>query len=367
MARLQQPWLGIIATTATVVVSLLTIAPWSYTALGGAVANVTMCSIPFTVVVGSFWRGREPRPLAALAQPWRGLGLLLIAAVVAVLSYALLSMTVGGGRGDTPFLAFGIILSVVVCFWLDVVWGGWPFSLVRSRLAGGIGLIASAYVVTGLLLRALDFSAFAGQPFYPGMDPSGPVPAWDGLVGGVTCLAVIFLFLHLDLWPLSRFPRLIRQPVLGSIWTVLVLGVGSGAYLLGTRVLGMTPDTFMVTVPVPFMFGTVVVLTMLEGSLTARLGGVPRGLASAGIAALVGTALAQLFLLLQPVLTPDVPAPAASGRLEVHLWLGSALLAVTFPVMAMYHDLFQLWPLAQVNTAPRPDRAQAPTGAGPVA
>ncbi|MGC3993147.1 MAG: hypothetical protein QM779_03300 [Propionicimonas sp.] len=62
MARLRQPWLGIIATAATVVVSLLAIAPWTYAALGGVVANVTMCSIPFTVVVGSFWKGRVRSP-----------------------------------------------------------------------------------------------------------------------------------------------------------------------------------------------------------------------------------------------------------------------------------------------------------------
>ncbi|MGC3993146.1 MAG: hypothetical protein QM779_03295 [Propionicimonas sp.] len=275
-----------------------------------------------------------------------------MAAVVAGVSYAVLAATIGGGRGDTPFLAFGIILSVVICFWLDVVWGGWPFSLGRNTVVGGIGLIVAAYALTGLLLRTFDFSVFAGQSFSAGMDPSGPLPAWDGLVGGVTCLATIFLFLHLELWPLTRFPRVMRQPVLGLVWTVLVLGVGIGTYLLGTRVLGISPDTFMVTVPVPFMFGTVVVLTILKGSLTARLSGVPRGLASAGIAAVVGTALAQLFLLLQPALTPDVPAPGgASGTLDVHLWLGSALLAVTFPVMAMYHDLFQLWPLAKVCDA----------------
>ncbi len=340
---LRQPWLGLGATAVTIALALLVIAPWSYATLAGVVADVAMCAIPFTVVVAGFWKGREPRPVALLGQPWRGLGLLGLAALVAGVTWVVLSATVGGGRGDTPFLAFGIILSIVVTFWLDVVWGGWPFTLIRNRPVGGAVLILAAYALTALLVRSLDFSVFAGQPFYPGMDPSGPIPAWDGLVAAVTCLATIFLFLHFDLWPLTRFPRIMRQPVLGLVWSLVLLGVGVPVYLLCTRVLGLSPDTFLVSVPVPFMFGTVVVLTMFQGSLTRHLTGRIRGLVSAVVAAAVGTGLARLYLLLQPVLTPDVPA---ASPLDQHLWLASALLAVTFPVMAMYHDLFRLWPLA---------------------
>lgn len=348
LTRLRQPWLGLGATVLTIGLALVVIAPWSYATLAGVVADVTMCAIPFMVVVAGFWKGREPHPVALLGQPWRGLGLLGLAAPVAGVTWAVLSATFGGGRGDTPFLAFAIILSIVVTFWLDVAWGGWPFSLVRSRLLGGIVLIVSAYLITAVLWHNLDFSFFAGQSFYPGMDPSGPVPAWDGLVAGVTCLATIFLFLHLELWPFTRFPRIMRQPALGLVWSAVLLGIGIPVYLAGTRMTGLSPDTFLVTVPVPFMFGTVVVLTMFQGSLTRRLTGLTRGVASAVLAAAIGTVLARLFALLQPVLTQDVPA---SSPLDQHLWLASALLAVTFPLMAMHHDLFQLWPFAEPGDA----------------
>jgi len=343
MASLPQPKLGAIASAAMTGLALLAIVPWPYATLGGIVANVTMCAIPFMVVVAGFWKGQEPQPIAGWNQPRRGLGLLGIAVVFAWVVYAVLSVTFGGSRGDTPFLAFGIILSIVVTFWLDVVFGGWPFTLIPNRLLGGVSLIVAAYLITALLLRTLDFSFFAGQTFYAGMDPAGPIPAWDMLVGGVSSLATIFLFLHFELWPLTRFPRLLRQPVLGLVWGLLILGIGIGGYLFGTRVLGLTPDTFLVTVPVPFMFGTVVVLTMFKGSLTNRLQGRVRSLVSAALAGVIGTGLAQFYLLLQPILTPDVPAASA---LDHHLWLASALLAVTFPLMAGYHDLFQLWPLA---------------------
>ncbi len=353
MTGLKQPWLGIAGSAVAITVGLLATLPWSFETLTGVFADVMMCTIPFTVVVASFWHGRDPRALAALPQPWRGVSFLGLAAGVAGVVYLIVSATIGGGRGATPFLAFGIILSVVVTFWLVAVFGGWPFNLLRNRTLAGVLVLVAVYLLAGLFVRLLDFGFLAGQPFYPGMDPAGPIPAWDGLVGGVTCLATVFLFLHFELWPISRFPRLLRQPVLGVVWTPLILLVGLGAYLLGTRVFGLTPDAFLVAVPVPFMFGTVVLLTMLKGSVTSRLRGVARGTASSLVAFVLGTALARLFLVLMPVLTPDVPQAGPAGELNVHLWLASALLSVTFPLMAMYHDFFQLWPLA--------GRAQSPS------
>jgi hypothetical protein len=348
---LKQPWLGIAATTVALAIGLLATAPWPFATLTGDFANVMMCTIPFTVVVASFWHGHEPRTVAALPQPLKGVAFLGLAAVVAVVVHTVLAATLGGGRGATPFLAFGIIGSVVVTFWLVVVLGGWPFTLIGNKLLAGGAILVAVYVLTGLATRLLSFAVFSDQPFYPGMDPAGPIAAWDGLVGGVTCLATVFGFLHFDLWPLSRRPAIMRQPVLGLVWTPLIALVGLGAYLLGTRVFGLTPDGFLVAVPVPFMFGTVVLLTMLKGSLTARLAQPLRGAVSAVSAFVVGTALAGLFGLLMPVLTPDVPA----APVPTHLWLASALLGVTFPLMAMYHDFFGLWPLvrsAKVEQAP---------------
>lgn len=119
------------------------------------------------------------------------------------------------------------------------------------------------------MLLTFNFSFLAGTPFYAGMDPAGPVPAWDGLVIAVTCLATLFLFLHFELWPLTTVRAIMKQPILGIVWTVATLVIGGGAYFVGTRVVGMTPDTFLVTVPVPFLFGSTVLLTMLGGSASA--------------------------------------------------------------------------------------------------
>ena len=347
MSDIRQPWLGVAASAAVIVTSVLAMLPLSYATLGGVVADVMMCTIPFTAVVSSFWQGRQPRAIAELRQPLRGFAFLGLAAVVAVVVYWCLQATIGGGQGATPVLAFGTIGSVVVTFVLVAAWGGWPFTLIPNPLLGGATLLVTAYVVTGLLLQVLDFSFLGGA--FPGLDPAGPLPAWDGLVAAVTSLATLFAFLHLELWPFRRSPALLRQPVLGLVWTPAVLAIGCGLYYAGTRWLGLSPDTFLVSVPVPFMFGTVILLTMLEGSATARLHGLRRGFASLALAAVLGTLLARCFALLQPLLTPDVPA----NSLDQHLWLASALLAVTFPLLAMHHDFFGFWPL---RAAPVPER-----------
>lgn len=357
MSGLRQPWLGAVASAAVIVVSLLAIRPWGYASFGGVVANVLMCSIPFSVVVTSFWHAKEPRFIVSLPQPLRGLAYLGLTAVVAVVVYLAESVTIGGGKGDTPFLGFGIIISVIVSLWFAIVLGGWPFNLIRNKVLGGLLLLASTYLVAAGFLRLFNFAFLSGAPFYPGMDPGGPVPAWDGLVTAVTFLAVVFLFLHLELWPLNRAARLGSQPLLGIVWTVVALGIGGAVYYTGTRVLGVSPDAFLVTVPVPFIFGSVLLLTMLDGSVTFGLTGPVKGAATAALAAVLGTALAAVYVLVMPLLTSDVPAPtAAGGAFDQHMWLASALLAMTFPLMAIHHGYFDLWPLRRASDATAPRR-----------
>lgn len=353
MSGIRQPWLGVAASAALVAISLLAMLPWGYATFGGVVANVLMCSIPFSVVVTSFWHSREPEVIGRLPQPLRGLAYLVVTAVVAVGIYLLESATIGGGKGDTPFLTFGIIVSVIVSLWFAMVLGGWPFSLIPNKLVGGSLLLASTYLLAAAILRTFDFSFLAGAPFYGGMDPAGPVPAWDGLVIIVTFLAVVFLFLHLDLWPMSRIRALATQPVLGIASTAAALGIGGAVYYLATAVFGMTPDAFLVTVPVPFIFGSVLLLTMLEGSVTFGLVGPRKGAATAALATVLGTGLAALYVVAMPLVTSDVPPPTPTGgAFDQHMWLASALLAMTFPLMAIHHGYFDLWPLRR-TTAPR--------------
>jgi hypothetical protein len=346
-ARLRQPALGIAATAVVIVAALVFISLFTWPTFGGWVSIALMCAIPVTIVIGAFWRGAVPAAIAERPQPVRGLLFLGLAAAVATVVGVVHYLTIGGGvNPPVPMLAQAIISSVVATFFLTIVWGGWPWTLVRNRLVAGAGLLVSAYVVNIVLFKLLfDYGFASGAPFYQqSLDPGGLFNAWDVTVVAVTALAVMFLFLHLDLWPLTRFGSVMRQPVLGIVWTLSCVVFGWALFWVGPRGFGMDAPVFLVRVPIPFIFGSVILLNMLQGSLFGGLRQPVKGLVSALAAAVVGVVLALGYAALMPVVTGDLVSGAPG--FDAELWLANALLAVTFPAMAWAGDFFGLWPLA---------------------
>ena len=100
---------------------------------------------------------------------------------------------------------------------------------------------------------------------------------------------------------------------------------------------------FMVRVPVPFVFGTIVVQNMLQGSLFSGLKGPVKGVANVLTVIVVGQALAAIYRAMAPVVTGDLNAGPPGYDAEI--WLASALLSVTFRFLIFYAEFFQLWPL----------------------
>lgn len=346
MSLRRQPLLGICAALLIIAISWVFIAVLDWPAFRDWVSVYLMCTIPVTFIVGAFWHAEHPRPLARLRQPVKGLAFLALALLVgAVVSIALL-FTVGGGvTPPTPNLAQCVIISVPFSFWLTVMWGGWPFMKIRSPLLGGFAILVTTYALAVLVFRTLfNYDFLKGAPVYVArLDPQGPFDAWTALVFIVTCMAAAFLILHFDLWPFTARPQLMRQPVLGLVWTLAAIVVSALVCYVGMGVVGMAPPTFLTTITVPFLFGSIVVLITLEGSLYGGLRQPLRGVVSAATAAVVGIGLARLYVAVSGALSGEVAWGAPSFEGEV--WLASALLAVTFPFLAYYADYFGMWPL----------------------
>jgi hypothetical protein len=183
-----------------------------------------------------------------------------------------------------------------------------------------------------------------GAPVYnAALDPGGMFNASSATVFYVTCVAVMFLVLHFDLWPLTLSGAVMKQPVLGIVWTALALAVGGAAYYIGTDVLAMDPMLFLVRVPVPFIFGTIVVLNMLHNSTFASLQQPVKGIANTIAAAAVGTGLAMMYGAIAPTVTGVLNIGPPANDFE--RWLASALLGVTFPFLIFYAEFFKMWPL----------------------
>jgi hypothetical protein len=320
---IRQPLAGIASTLAIIATSLGFISLFDAPTLTGAIAYYLMWTIPVTLVVGVVWGGNYPTFVAGRRQPVRGLMLLSIALAVGFAIAATHLIVVGDGV-HPPVQS--TIITVVVALWMTIVWEGWPFTLARSPLLAGIGLLVGYFVVAQVLFHT--FTGIFDAPTVVGFC--------------VTAAAIKFLTLHFDLWPLRRRATLMRQPVLGLVWTAIALALGGSIYLVCTRALGMAPPVVLATVSIPFIFGSILVLNMFGGTLFGRLPQPVKGVASAVTAAVVGTALSLVYGSLASVLTgPVQPGPP---EFAYEIWLASALLAVTFPFLDYHAHLFDMWP-----------------------
>jgi hypothetical protein len=347
VSTLKQPVVGIVATVLMMAVALGFVSLFSLPTFTGWVAYFLLCVIPMQIVAAVTW-GANPRFVASQGQPAKGAVLTLTTLAVGVVVCALAYVTIGGSISPpTPMLAMFSIVSVVITFWLAIMWGGWPFTgIVKNPVPAGVLMLVVCYLINYALFRVFfDYGFMKDAPVYvAAQDPHGLFPAWNALVFYLSCLAGMFFLVNFDLWPLTTVPSIMRQPVLGLVWTIAVLVLGGAAFYVGVVALGMDPVAFMVRVPVPFIFGTIVVQNMLKGSLFAGQAQPVKGVLNVVAVVVIGEALSWMYGRLAPMVTGDVrPGPPTY---DFEIWLASALLSVTFPLLIFYAEFFQLWPLS---------------------
>ncbi|MGA8046065.1 MAG: hypothetical protein WCA30_07335 [Dermatophilaceae bacterium] len=345
---MKQPVLGISATSLVIAVSWFVIFVLGVDLFMGWASYALMGAIPFAILVGAFWKSEQPSALGRLGQPLKGIAYLgLAAAVAAVVSLVHWQLRGGGMNPPVPMAVMTIITSVVTMFFMAVALGGWPFTLIKNTVLGGVLLLVTAYLVNAAIFQIFfDFGFAEGAPFYQAtLDPGGLFNAWDVVVVMVTALAVMFLFICFDVWPITSVAALRAQPVLGAVWTAASFAIGLLVFWVGTSVAGMAAPTFMVAVPIPFLFGAIVVMQMLGGSVFGTVEGPAKGALNATLALVVGLVLAAVYRAMMPLLSGELPA-GPDGGFAAELWLANALLAVTFPFLAFFGDFFGLWPLS---------------------
>jgi hypothetical protein len=100
-------------------------------------------------------------------------------------------------------------------------------------------------------------------------------------------------------------------------------------------------------VTVPFIFGTILVLNMLQNTLFASLAQPLKGVANTATAIVAGQVLSQGYGLVAPVVT----GPLASGppTYDYEVWLANALLGTTFPLLITLAAYFEFWPLVRAR------------------
>lgn len=339
MPRARQPTLGLVAGLAIIVVSLTVISPFSWTAFSGWVAYALMCTTPVAIIIGAVWQPSSPA-LPRLPQPARGLFLLAIAAAIGAASAGLGLLLIGHQKSPPiPALSQFAVASIPITFWLCLIWEGWP--LVRLARRSRV-VLAASLVLAGYAVNYAVWQLFVGTGWIT-------APTLDAVV--VSAVAVMFLLLQFELWPLTGLRAMGRQPARGAIWTVIVTTVGIGFVLIGTDLPGTPAAVYMARWPIPFIFGAILTLNTFEGSLVRRMGQPLRGICGSVLAAGGGFALGAAYRALMPTLSghlSNVPP-----TFERSTWLASALLGVTFPFLSLHKDFFGFWPLRE--PAPRVD------------
>ncbi len=351
MSGLKQPVLGVLATVLIIAISLGFISIFDFPRFSGWISTFLICIIPMEIVMGVTWGMKQPGFAAKQSQPVRGILFSLIALLAGVVVAVAHWSGVGGSMSPpTPMLTQCLIASVVIMFWMAIMWGGWPFTaLIKNPIAAGLAVLVACYVINYIFFRVFfNYDFMKGAPVYvAAQDPQGMFNAWSCVVFYVTAIGVMFLSLCFDLWPFTKSGSLMKQPVLGLVWTIVALIIGGAAYYVGVNVMKMDPVAFMVTVPIPFIFGTIFMLNMLQGSLFAKLTQPLKGVLNTVAAAVLGSLFALLYRAVASTVTGKLDAGPPAYQTEI--WLASALLAVTFPFLVAYADFFTMWPLQRAK------------------
>jgi hypothetical protein len=351
LSGLKQPVLGIAATALIIAISLGFISLFDFPKFSGWISTCLICIIPMEIVMGVTWGMKQPRFAAERWQPVRGilfsLFVLVVGAVVALAHWTGVGTSVSP---PTPIFAQCMIASVVIMFWMAIMWGGWPFTaLIKNPMAAGLALLVACYVVNYIFFRIFfNYDFLKGAPVYvAAQDPQGLFNGWTCVVFYVTAITPMFLSLCFDLWPFTLSPGLMKQPVLGVVWTIVALIIGGAAMYIGVNVLKMDQVAFMVSVPIPVIFGVIFVLNMLQGSLFSKFTQPLKGVLNTVAAIVFGNLFALLYRALAPTVTGKLDAGPPAYQTEI--WLASALLAVTFPFLVAYADFFTMWPLQRAK------------------
>jgi hypothetical protein len=109
-------------------------------------------------------------------------------------------------------------------------------------------------------------------------------------------------------------------------------------------------------VTAPFIFGTIIVLNMLQNSLFAKMRQPLKGVANVLAAVVIGAALGQGYGYFSDWYFAELPM--GQPGYEYELWLVNALLSVTFPFLIFYAAYFNYWPLAAPAAPARAETAR---------
>jgi len=315
-----------------------------------------MAATPAQIVLGLLWHNSKPDAVARLTQPLKGLALTLITILATALVLSLVLVTVGKGHGSTPMLAHYFIMTIVVAMWMIPIWQCWPLTMTsKNPVIFGILTLVFTYLLAYVLwFMFFDYGMLReiGHPhYYEDLDPKGLFGMWAALIFFTTTAGVIVVHFLFDLWPIEKLSMGKPQPVRGLIATLYLLALAWALMALFINVLGMPPVEYMVRVPVSMIFGTFLVNNMMQFALFRGWQQPVRGLLLMACAAVVGVLMYELYRWASGLHVGEQLGVGPQGGFAQEIWIASAMLGVTFPVIFVASGFFGFWPIVR-NSPP---------------
>ncbi len=135
-----------------------------------------------------------------------------------------------------------------------------------------------------------------------------------------------------------------KQPRLGLATLILVIVISLGIISLFEEATFSTwvAYLFMCCVPAQIVFALVWNCSM--PATVGKMAQPVKGLALTIFCAVAAIILQKVYLFLGPVVSGPLAA-GPGGNYQEELWLSSALLGLTFPVLIVITEYFEFWPM----------------------
>jgi hypothetical protein len=157
---------------------------------------------------------------------------------------------------------------------------------------------------------------------------------------------------ELDFWPLSlvrsKAPVLSRQPVWGILVSAVVVITSYVIKSIFVDNIGMDVFVYTLKIPICMVFGELIMLNLMQTAPVQAMKQPGKGVILIILNIVLAVAMYHLYRWFSTLIAGSLPCGAPEYVQE--LWIATALLGFTFPVIAIYTGFFGFWPLAE----PRP-------------
>lgn len=329
----------------------------------GWVGIAFMAATPTQALIGLLWHNSLPKAVASKSQPVAGIGFLVITIAAGAIITLILANTVGGGHGATPMLIQYTILTIVVTLWMLPVMQCWPFTLIsKDPFVFGILALIGCYIIAYIIwIIFYDYSMLAGAPIYfEDIAPSGIFGMWTATTFAVTVAATIICHAHFDFQPIDKLAGGKGQPIRGIVGTIYILIVAFVIRWFFTSVIGMEQVDYLVQVPVCMLFGTFLVNNMMQFALFPETPQPLKGFYKLGLTVIAALIVYRLYSWAETLYIGEALPSGPTGGWEHELWVATAMLGITFPVIFVVSGFFAFWPIKRAaKEAPASEEASA--------